>query len=592
MSDEANKIQENTDNINTLKIALQELGIVSNAYGKSAGLVEKQVSKMQAAFHKTPIVQLVKQFKGFGTQLIKLGITVDKHVEQSETETAQQKKSMTVMTRMALKMLILTKFGKEMGRMTKANTALWRRLTAAMFGIMSIFIMIGFAITLISIAFQGAETPLLDYTDGIWVLDEGLQGLIMVMTGEGEGGVLGAINVIVAAIIIAIPFVVLFGLKWAILAASITLAVGAYQLVNKETGDSDAAMAAATITATGLIGVYIALKFAAIAYADGVYAAAAAQAALFGVWLIAFSIIALGILGLYLFATGKVKGWMGWGIAFLSAALITIGLIIIVGLLGLTAPFWITAAIIIGVLAFVVAVAWKYRDKVMSGIIAVKDWILKWGEKTLKIFAMIGYGLKAGLLAIVGFVIFIGSVVIGAVLAPFIFIWKFVAGLWKDWKASGKSGWSGFLTWLTGLGPTMKTIAEKAFNDTFNAIFAIYNKFAEKMTFEIPDWVPGIGGHGFKLPQVPMLAKGGIVNKPTLAMIGEDGPEAVVPLSKKNNPNGIGLGGGGNNITINVNASGITDRSDKRALAREIGEAIREEMSRGGRSHGSRRGAL
>ena len=94
------------------------------------------------------------------------------------------------------------------------------------------------------------------------------------------------------------------------------------------------------------------------------------------------------------------------------------------------------------------------------------------------------------------------------------------------------------------------------------------------------------------MPQFAMLAKGGIVNSPTLAMIGEDGPEAVVPLTKKNNPNGIGLGGGGNNITINVNASGITDRSDKRALAREIGEAIREEMSRGGRSHGGRRGAL
>ena len=90
-----------------------------------------------------------------------------------------------------------------------------------------------------------------------------------------------------------------------------------------------------------------------------------------------------------------------------------------------------------------------------------------------------------------------------------------------------------------------------------------------------------------------MMAKGGIVNKPTLAMIGEDGPEAVIPLSQRNNPKGIGLGGNSNGpITININASGITDRSDKRALAREIGEAIREEMNRAGRSHGNRRGAL
>lgn len=77
---------------------------------------------------------------------------------------------------------------------------------------------------------------------------------------------------------------------------------------------------------------------------------------------------------------------------------------------------------------------------------------------------------------------------------------------------------------------------------------------------------------------VPQLAKGGIVNKPTLAMIGEDGPEAVVPLSQRNNPSGAGMGGGTVNVT--VNASGITDRTDKRALAREIGNMIQQEMAR------------
>jgi hypothetical protein len=89
-----------------------------------------------------------------------------------------------------------------------------------------------------------------------------------------------------------------------------------------------------------------------------------------------------------------------------------------------------------------------------------------------------------------------------------------------------------------------------------------------------------------------MLAKGGIVNSPTLAVIGEDGPEAVVPLTKKNNPQGIGLGGGSGPITLNINVGGVTDRTDKRALAREIGDAIRDEMFRSGRSMGTRRGAL
>ena len=77
---------------------------------------------------------------------------------------------------------------------------------------------------------------------------------------------------------------------------------------------------------------------------------------------------------------------------------------------------------------------------------------------------------------------------------------------------------------------------------------------------------------------IPTLAKGGIINKPTLAVVGEDGPEAVIPLSQRNNPQGVGMGGGTFNIT--VNAGGITDRTDKRTLAREIGNMIQQEMAR------------
>jgi hypothetical protein len=46
---------------------------------------------------------------------------------------------------------------------------------------------------------------------------------------------------------------------------------------------------------------------------------------------------------------------------------------------------------------------------------------------------------------------------------------------------------------------------------------------------------------------IPKMASGGIVNSPTLAMIGEAGPEAVIPLSRMSQM------GGTNNVTINVN---------------------------------------
>ena len=35
-----------------------------------------------------------------------------------------------------------------------------------------------------------------------------------------------------------------------------------------------------------------------------------------------------------------------------------------------------------------------------------------------------------------------------------------------------------------------------------------------------------------QIPEIPMLAKGGLVMDPTLAMLGEAGPEAVIPLGR------------------------------------------------------------
>jgi hypothetical protein len=63
--------------------------------------------------------------------------------------------------------------------------------------------------------------------------------------------------------------------------------------------------------------------------------------------------------------------------------------------------------------------------------------------------------------------------------------------------------------------------------------------------------VPGLGGKGFSVPSIPMLAEGGIVTGgATLAMIGEKGPEAVIPLDRMGE---FGMGGGGTTVNINVN---------------------------------------
>lgn len=100
------------------------------------------------------------------------------------------------------------------------------------------------------------------------------------------------------------------------------------------------------------------------------------------------------------------------------------------------------------------------------------------------------------------------------------------------------------------------------YKSIFNGIAKLWNSTIGKIEFSIPSWVPVIGGKQFKVPDIPMLAEGGIVNKPTLAMIGERGPEAVVPLDRYQ-------GGGG--ITVNINST-VADAS----LPDKIVQALRD----------------
>jgi hypothetical protein len=90
------------------------------------------------------------------------------------------------------------------------------------------------------------------------------------------------------------------------------------------------------------------------------------------------------------------------------------------------------------------------------------------------------------------------------------------------------------------------------FKAAFNGVAKLWNSTIGKFSFTVPSWVPGIGGKGFDMPDIPMLAEGGIVNSAQLAMIGEKGPEAVIPLSKMGS---MGFGGGGSNITVNVTSA-------------------------------------
>jgi hypothetical protein len=142
---------------------------------------------------------------------------------------------------------------------------------------------------------------------------------------------------------------------------------------------------------------------------------------------------------------------------------------------------------------------------------------------------------------IVLFGIAIAALVVGIVLAykKFDTFRDIVDAVFGAIKTGIKGGMDAITSYLSFVMGVYKAI--------FNGIASLWNNTIGKLSFEFPKWVPGLGGKGFDVPNIPMLAEGGIVTSAQLAVIGEKGPEAVIPLDR------LGNMGGGTNVTIHVN---------------------------------------
>ena len=102
-----------------------------------------------------------------------------------------------------------------------------------------------------------------------------------------------------------------------------------------------------------------------------------------------------------------------------------------------------------------------------------------------------------------------------------------------------KSVWDAVGNTLTSAWEGIKATVKGGINwviDKLNFFIRRANAITQKMNI--------IGVNVPLIPEIPKLAKGGIVQKPTVAMVGENGPEAVIPLSRRN-----GIGG----VTVNIN---------------------------------------
>ena len=123
---------------------------------------------------------------------------------------------------------------------------------------------------------------------------------------------------------------------------------------------------------------------------------------------------------------------------------------------------------------------------------------------------------------------------IALLVAAFVTLWNkcegfrnFFINMWEGIKKIGSS----VAEFIGGIFErkinTIKGIINAVISLINGAIGAI-----NKLKVNIPEWVPKYGGStfGVNIPLIPKLAEGGIVDKATLAMIGEAGKEVVMPL--------------------------------------------------------------
>lgn len=107
----------------------------------------------------------------------------------------------------------------------------------------------------------------------------------------------------------------------------------------------------------------------------------------------------------------------------------------------------------------------------------------------------------------------------------------FFGGLWDTIKSK-------FVNIGTSIGDAVGGAFKSTVNSVFTTIEKIINGFIDKINAvrEVVNTIPGVNISKVSSVSLPRLATGGIVTRPTTALIGEAGAEAIIPLTGSNRP--------------------------------------------------------
>ena len=538
---------------NEMNQAWKDLTQTSVGLAKQFGIVERGMSKLKVAFAASAAGTLFYAGKALTSAIRNMS-----KMYEDVTEAANAHKNLTIAQSIGAATLFkyngVLALGEAIHRnyastIDESNRGMQRtkmlmiRLSTYFFFTVTALAALALGFLGLDAALNGSDAALFNINTRFETLNASLAGLGTLLTGEGGASGLGMLG---GAFIAATLVASIFGLKLGAIVLALGVLRTIFLVVQEATGSFELGMMSAI--AAGAAGIALwSTKFAALApFMNGIQTLIinninAIATRIFGASKIvtasklAFTVgvaaLAAGIYGMVEFATGAMEGWKAAFLGVFSAILIGVGLFLV----GVAAiPAAIIAAVVLAV-----ATIYRFRDDIWDALTGI-------------------------------------PVAITMAFAPLLAI---ANGAYIDFKNGfidpATEQISGFIGVINGI---MTAISNLTFADVINFFIKGVNALIGTLNN-----IPGVNMDQIELMgSAEPRAMGGPVTGGKPYIVGEEGPELFTPNASGNITPNDAMGGGSQSITLNINVGGVTDRTDKRALAREIGDMLTQELRRTG----------